>query len=96
MKITIDIRKIKVRGSERILLDVTDPITLRTVSLQPMPVDSAFDNLQFVILDMLDQARDSGAHMIVKNPNEAPTALIPKSKLAEENDVEDRGHSSER
>jgi hypothetical protein len=80
VRITIDIRKIAVRGSERILLDITDLTAIRTVSLPPMPVDSAFDNLQFIVLDMLEQNRDSGAHSIVKNPDETPTALIPRDR----------------
>ena len=51
MRAIVDIRKVHLRGSERILLD------------------------------MLDRNRESGATPIVRVDSEAPTALIPKTKI---------------
>ena len=78
MRVVIDIRRARVRGSERTLIDVTDEVSGRTVSLAPMPTDSAFDNLQVILLDMLDRQRDSSAQPVIRPDSEAPTALIPK------------------
>lgn len=80
MRVTIDIRKVHLRGSERILLDVTDEMTGRTVSVPPQPIDMAFDTLQVTLMDMLDRNRDSGANPIVRLDGESSTALIPKVK----------------
>ena len=79
MRVMIDIRRSRIRGSERTLIDVTDEVSGRTVSLAPMPTDSAFDNLQVILLDMLDRNRDSSAQPVIRPATEAPTALIPKT-----------------
>ena len=78
MRVVIDIRKARIRAGERLLIDVTDEVSGRTVSLAPMPTDSAFDNLQVILLDMLDRNRDSSAQPCLRPDSEAPTALIPK------------------
>lgn len=69
------------RGSLRIIIDVTDDETGRTVSMPPAPVELAFDTLQVTLLDMLDRCRDSGASPAIRVDGEAPTALIPRPKL---------------
>lgn len=81
MRAIVDIRKVHLRGSERILMDISEEFTGRTVSMPPQPVDMAFDNLQVTLLDMLERNRESGATPIVRVDSEAPTALIPKTKI---------------
>ncbi len=80
MRIHLDVRRIRLRGSERVVFDVTDVDAGRTVNLPPQPVDLAFDSLQATIMDMLETNRDSGMTPVVKPDSEAITALIPKPK----------------
>lgn len=80
MRINLDVRRIQLRGSERVVFDVTDTDSARTVHLPPQPVDLAFDSLQATIMDMIATNRDSGMTPAVKPDSDAITALIPKPK----------------
>ncbi len=80
MRISLDIRRVVLRGSTRIVIDVTDETTGRTVNLPPQPVDMAFDGLQVTLMDMVETNRDSGMTPALKPESEAITALIPKPK----------------
>lgn len=78
MRVILDMRKVRLRTQERVLFDVYDETTGRTISLPPQPADLAFDSLQVTLMDILAQYRDSSMHQAVTVDNEAPTALVKK------------------
>lgn len=79
MRVTLDIRRVYLRGSPRILCDITEEAVGRTVAVPPQPPSLFFDTLEILLQDMLESGRDSGACPAVKlSPDETPTALIKK------------------
>lgn len=80
MRVILDMRKVRLRSGERLLVDITDEATGRVVSLPPTPSDLAFDNLQVTLMDMLERCRDSSAQPVIRPESETPTALIPKQE----------------
>ncbi len=80
MRASLDMRRAMLRGSLRIIIDITDEETGRVISIPPGPVELVFDTLQCTLMDMLDRARDSGATPVVRPEGEGGQPLIPKIK----------------
>ena len=81
MRVILDMRKVKLRSQDRILFDVTDETTGRTISLPPQPPDLAFDSLQVTLMDILEQNRDSGLVPAIRPEADTTTALIKKTPV---------------
>lgn len=81
MRVLLDIRKVRLRGAERLIVEIIDDINGTKNSLHPQPIELAFEIMEITLLDMLaEEEKRSSAMVPALKVSQDTTALIPKDK----------------
>jgi hypothetical protein len=80
MKVTIDMRIVRVRDHDRVIFDIHDETSGKKISLAPQPHALAFDLLEVTLVDLYTEntRRETGPMPALKPTGEGSSALLPK------------------